>query len=282
MRRTRSIVILASLLGSGFPSPHATFAQEPPAPNGRCVRVGPQRLYYEESGSGAPLILLHGFGGTARFWDPYVPSLASRYRVINVELPGHGRSDALDTSVVFRHELAARSILALIDSLHIDQASITGFSSGGMTALYAASVAPARVRAIAVIGAQVFYSRDVRDWIERNGPDSVKAETMAMFTRQHGAARGMQLARQFWHFRQMYGDPALTPDRLARVTARALIIHGDDDFVPVSQAWEMHRDIPGAHLWIVPHAGHFPFRDATAQEDFTRRLLAFLNDEWRH
>jgi pimeloyl-ACP methyl ester carboxylesterase len=256
-------------------------AQESPTSNGRFIVAGGRSLYFEESGSGPPLILLHNFGSTARFWDPYVSALTSRFRVINVELPGHGRSDALDTTVVLRHERAAWSVLALMDSLHIDQASITGFSSGGITALYAASLAPARIRAVAVIGAQVHYSREVRDWIQRRGPDSANVEAMARLTELHGAARGMQVARQFWHFRQLYGDPALTPDRLERISARTLIIHGEDDFVPVAQAWEMHRHIAGAHLWIVPNAGHFPFGDSAAQQEFTLRLMEFLSGEWR-
>ena len=260
----------------------AAVAQAPLAPNGRFVRTSTGRVYLEDSGSGTPMILLHGFGGTVRFWDPYVPTWASGHRVIAVDLPGHGRSDALDTTIVFRHEGAAITVLALMDSLRLHQALLVGFSSGGITALYAASLAPSRVQALVVVGAQVYYSREVRDWIEQQGPDSTKAEQMARLAEQHGPARGMQLARQFWHFRQLLGDPALTPDRLASITARTLIIHGDDDFVPVSQAWEMYRSIPGAHLWIVPHAGHWPFRDAQPRDDFARRLVTFADTGWRH
>ena len=83
---------------------------------------------------------------------------------------------------------------------------------------------------------------------------------MKRFAQRHGESRGLQVAQQFWRFRTLYDDPAFTPDKLATISARTLIVHGDNDFVPITQALEMHHSIPSARLWIVPNGGHLPYR----------------------
>lgn len=275
-RRTVLMALAACSLGAV-----SVGAQEAPAANGRVLRIAGHALYFEETGRGEPVIMLHGFGGTATFWRENADTLAMRYRVIAVDLPGHGRSDALDSTIVYRNEDAARSILGLMDSLQIPRAAFVGYSQGGMIALYAAVLAPARVTAIATVGSQAFYSTELRAFIERSGPDSAKESVMTRYRERHGATRAMQLARQFWHFRVLDGDPALTPDRLARIQARVLVVHGDDDFVPVSQAWYLYSGLRDAHLWIIPHAGHFPFSGSAGRADLSRRLVAFLAGEWK-
>jgi pimeloyl-ACP methyl ester carboxylesterase len=256
-------------------------AQEAPAVNGRVIRVAGHALYFEEAGRGDPVIMLHGFGGTATFWRENADSLALRYRVIVVDLPGHGRSDAMDSTIVYRNEDAARLIMGLMDSLRIQRAAFVGYSQGGMIALYIGVLAPARVTAIATVGAQAFYSTELRAYIERSGPDSAKESVMTRYRERHGPIRAMQLARQFWHFRLLDGDPSLTPDRLARIQARVLVVHGDDDFVPVSQAWYLYTGLRDAHLWVIPHAGHFPFTGSAGRAELSRRLVAFLAGEWK-
>src|SRR6185436_13392328 len=104
-------------------------------------------------------------------------------------------------------------------------ASAMGGSSGAMTLLYAASMEPQRFDAIAVIGGQLYLSTQVRDWIRARfcPPDSA---FVASLLQQHGPQRGTQLVRHFCHFKDLYGDPALTPDMLAKITARTLVVHG--------------------------------------------------------
>jgi pimeloyl-ACP methyl ester carboxylesterase len=92
---------------------------------------------------------------------------------------------------------------------------------------------------------------------------------------------GLLFARQFYHFSKLYSDPAITPDQLANIKARTLIVHSDNDFVPVSQAWEMFQNIPNAHLWISPNTRHFGPQFGVNESDFFRRTSAFLKgDGW--
>lgn len=96
--------------------------------------------------------------------------------------------------------------------------------------------------------------------------------------RIQGREKGDLLKRQFYNFWQLYGDPSFTPDQLAKIKARTPVVHGDNDFVPVSQAWEMFQSIPMAHIWISPNTGHVPHSPGN-ETDFIRRTLEFLKGE---
>ena len=256
-------------------------AQEPAAPNGRFETVKGLKIYYEDTGKGMPLILLHGFKTTASVWKPFVPELSKHYRIIAIDLPGHGRSDYMDTTDVYLHKRAAEYILGLFDKLQIDSAYVMGISSGGFITLYMATIRPQLTKKIIVIGGQVYYSTKTRDFIESLGPDIENQGQMESIIKRHGKQKGTLIARQFWNFRKLYGDPSFTPDVLSTVKARALIIHGDNDpIAPVTNGWEMYQNIPGANLWVVPNGGHVPNAIPGNQDDFLRRALAFLRGEW--
>ena len=107
-------------------------AQESVSPNGKFATINGVTLYYEESGKGMAVILLHNFFATASRWKTYVPELAKTYRVIAVDLPGHGRSDYMDTTEVFLHKKATEYIIGLIDFLKLDSVNLMGASSGGI------------------------------------------------------------------------------------------------------------------------------------------------------
>jgi len=257
--------------------------QVAPRPEGHFASVRGARIYYETYGSPAsmPLVLLHRFGSTAEEWQPLVPALSVNHYLIVWDMRGHGRSSDPDTSLNFRHEQAARDLLALLDSLKLTRVQAIGGSSGAITLLYAASLAPDRFDAIVPVGLQLYYAPETRDWIARGGPDSADARAMEASAQLHGAQKAMKLARTFWSFRNAYGDPALTRDRLARITARVLIVHGDDDpIVPVSEAWEAYTGIAKARLWIVPHGRHLPYLAAANRDDFVRRVTEFLDGKW--
>lgn len=256
------------------------FAQEAVSARGHFADVNRTRIYYEDHGRGEPLLLLHNFGSTASQWKAYIDDWAPRYRVIAWDMRGHGRSTNPSSSDVFLHAEAARDLLALMDTLGIRRARAIGGSSGGMTLLYAATMAPERFEALVLVGAQIYYSEAVRKWVVTHGHWEKDPDVMKRLTQTHGESRGLQVAQQFWRFRTLYDDPAFTPDKLATISARTLIVHGDNDFVPITQALEMYHSIPSARLWIVPNGGHLPY---TAQEnhvDFMRRVTEFLEGKW--
>ena len=259
-----------------------TKAQEVIAPNGHFVTVKGVKLYYEETGKGTPLLLLHGFGRKASDWRPYTKELSKNYRVIAFDLPGHGRSDCMDTTDIYLHKRAAEYILGALDSLHIDSAYVLGHSSGAFITLYMATLQPQRIRKIIVVSGQVYYSNTTRNVITSLGePEKNPIVTLESLIQLHGKQKGTLIARQFWNFRKLYGDPSFTPDILSTITANTFIIHGDNDpIAPLTNAWEMYQNIPKAHLWVVPNGGHVQLLEPNNQDDFIRRVLEFLHGDW--
>lgn len=90
-------------------------------------------LFYNDSGQGEPLVLLHGFVGSSAYWDDLIPLLSKQYRCIVPDLRGHGRSVAPEGS--YRIEQMADDVAALLDHLNLKQVTVLGHSMGGYVAL---------------------------------------------------------------------------------------------------------------------------------------------------
>jgi len=132
-----------------------------PEPPGQRIEVPdgtgkPVRLYYEETGEGPPLLLIHGLGESTFTWREIVPALAKRNRVIALDLKGFGRSDKPDDGAYSAEEQAAL-VARFIVARGLDGLALVGHSFGGTVALRTALAdgiaGTARIRKIAVIGA---------------------------------------------------------------------------------------------------------------------------------
>src|SRR6187402_2705562 len=85
--------------------------------HGHTVQISNVEMYYEEYGTGKPLVLLHGFGGCTQNWYPFTAELSVRYRLIVVDLRGHGYSTNPDNK--FTHKEAAKDVFLLLEKLGI-------------------------------------------------------------------------------------------------------------------------------------------------------------------
>jgi pimeloyl-ACP methyl ester carboxylesterase len=119
----------------------------------RPEKAGASRLAFDRTGSGEPLVLLHGQGFSRRSWDPVVPLLAAHRDVINVDMPGHGESPRQPKGAGNTpHDLAV-AVGELLDELDLPTVHVAGNSSGGWVALELARLQRARtVTAIAPAG----------------------------------------------------------------------------------------------------------------------------------
>jgi pimeloyl-ACP methyl ester carboxylesterase len=282
MKNIRLCCHVVSFVASCFIVLSTIDAQEPIATNGKfSTAKGGLKMYYEESGKGTPLVLLHGFTGTSSMWKRFISEFAKFYRVINIDLPGHGRSDYMDTSDVYSHKKAAEYILALLHELKVDSAYVIGGSSGAIISLYMATIEPDLTKKIIVMAGQTYFSVQTRKIITSLGPGTQNPNMLASAIKTHGPIKAPILLRQFWNFRKLYEDPGFTPDVLSTIKAGALIIHGDNDpIAPVANALEMHQHIPNAYLWVVPNGRHEFIFDPANHADLQRRVLEFLRGDW--
>src|SRR3970282_2631845 len=106
------------------------------------------RLYYESPGQETPLVLWHGFAGTAESWKPQIPDLPARYRRILYDARGHWRSESPRSADLYSHEVFAEDLRALLDHLSAETAVVGGLSMGGVIALTFYFAHPQRVRAL--------------------------------------------------------------------------------------------------------------------------------------
>ncbi len=122
-------------------------------------------LHYSVSGTGPPLLLIHGTGGDAGSFAPVVGKLAARYRVIAYDRRGHGRSPGPPPSGRQAHAAHAEDARALVDALAPGEpVLVVGSSAGGIVALQLAATHPERVRALVVVEPPLWARRhgDVR------------------------------------------------------------------------------------------------------------------------
>lgn len=121
-----------------------------------------------EAGEGQPLLLLHGGLGEAFQWAPLMHSLASRYRVLAVDRPGHGLADAFDYRGVDMLAFASRFAGEILDALSLQSAAVAGNSMGGLWATSFANEHPERVTRLLLIGSPAGVQNSV-PWALRLG-----------------------------------------------------------------------------------------------------------------
>lgn len=237
-------------------------AQEMASAPGATVTLDGLEMYYEISGRGESLLLLHGFNASGRVWDKFIPELSRRFRVIVPDLRGHGRSTNPQNQ--FTHRQSAKDVFGFLDKLGITRLKAMGISTGGMTLIHMATQQPDRVEAMVLIGATIYFPEQARAIMRRSTVESLAAADYERLRRihTHGDEQIRSLRQQFNAFKDSYDDMNFTGPLLSTITARTLIIHGDrDEFFPVAIPVEMYRSIPRAALWIVPNGGHVPIHD---------------------
>ena len=104
------------------------------------------------SQEGEPLLMLHGFGHSARVWDPMAKSLAAKYQCLALDLRGHGDSD-YDPSFNYHHVMIGKDLISVLDHLEIPQATIVAHSTSGHALIGLAARFPDRLKRLVLVDA---------------------------------------------------------------------------------------------------------------------------------
>jgi len=282
-RRTSMITlprIIASLALAALATPAFSAATTALAREQHTLAVNGVELYYETSGSGEPLLLLHSGTQTGRMFDPFVERLAAHYRLIVPDLRGHGGST--NPAGVWTTRQFAKDIAALLDHLGIRQVRAIGASAGAMTLLRLATWQPERIQAMVVVGVGTYLPLECRTVLASTDADRLSQAAWERLRAKHRHGDDQIRALYAWvaSLARDDEDMVFTPPQLAAITASTLVVHGDRDYCfPASMAWEIYHAIPDSYLWVVPNGGHVPLTGAN-QDRFAEIVEAFLGGAW--
>jgi pimeloyl-ACP methyl ester carboxylesterase len=119
-----------------------------------------EKIYYSDLGKGRVIVLLHGFLGSSEIWLETIKSLSRFFRVIAIDLPGHGESASY--GYIHSMDLMAKAVKMIMDNLKLKRYVIAGHSMGGYTALAFAELFPDSVRGICLLHSTSFADSDTK------------------------------------------------------------------------------------------------------------------------
>jgi len=240
-------------------------------------------LYYEEAGTGTPVVFVHEFAGDYRSWEPQMRYFGRRYRAIAYNARGWPPSEVPEDLSSYSQARAVEDIRGVLDGLGIDKAHIVGLSMGGFATLHFGLAHPERALSLVVAGCGYGAEKDERDKFRAEAVISatlLEKEGMAAFTERYayGPTRVQfenKDPRGFEEFKQMLAEhsnigsartqmgvqrerPSLydLDSQLKELTVPTLIVTGDEDWPCLEPAIYLKKAIPSAGLLITPNTGH--------------------------
>src|SRR3974390_1257155 len=146
------------------------------------------RLYYEETGAGRPVIFVHEYAGDFRSWEPQMRHFGQRYRAITYNARGYPPSDVPEDVAKYSQARAADDIRAVLDHLNVDKAHVVGLSMGGYATLHFGFRHPSRALSLCVAGCGYGAEPAMREQFRAEADAvvaSLRADGMAAFASRY-------------------------------------------------------------------------------------------------
>jgi pimeloyl-ACP methyl ester carboxylesterase len=257
----RSAMIAAALSLTGIASASGQVT-------GKRAQVNGMQMYYEVSGQGDPLVVLHGAYMNIPSMGAIIPRLARTHRVYAVELQGHGRTTDIDRPITYQN--LADDVAAFMDAVGLMKADIFGYSMGGQVGLQLAIRHPTKVNKL--VAASVAY--DLEGW-HQVYKDLIPQMTVEMIVAMPFAQEYRKLAPNPNGFPDLAKklialekEPMAWAADLKTIKAPALVIAGDADVATLEHSvalfrllgggvmGDMGKPLPASRLAILPATSH--------------------------
>lgn len=241
------------------------------------------KLYYEETGSGTPVIFVHEFAGDYRSWEPQMRYFGQRYRCITFNARGYPPSDVPKSPSAYSQNRAADDIAAVLDHLAIRKAHIVGLSMGGFATLHFGFRHARRALSLCVAGCGYGAEPEQRAKFKAEVDqvaNALKSQGMEAFAEKYayGPTRVQfenKNPRGFAEFKQMLAEhsalgsantqlgvqgerPSLYDlvGKMQKLKVPTLVLTGDEDWPCLLPGVLMKENIPSAALAVMPNCGH--------------------------
>lgn len=241
---------------------------------GTYVQLGAVRTWYDEHGSGDPLVLLHGGLVDSRFFEPNLPALAEHFHVYTPERRGHGHTPDVEGPITY--QLMADDTIAFLETVVGGPSDLVGHSDGAVIAMLVAIQRPELVNRLVLISGGFNKSG------EANPDEEWNVDEITQFL---GPAYGEVSPDGEEHFpvvaakigRMAATEPNYDRSELTKIRARTLIMFADDDLVTPQHMVDMYDAVPNAELAIIPGTSHFLTQE---KPDLVNRVIVdFLTKE---
>jgi non-heme chloroperoxidase len=248
------------------------------------------RLHYAEQGppSAHPLILLHGFTDSWFSYSRVLPALAARYHIYVPSQRGHGDSDRPPAGYAMAD--FAADVVAFMDAMSLPQAVVIGHSMGSIVATELALVAPERLNALVLMGANTSWNTpDIVAFQEivasltdpvpaefaREFQSSTAFEPLPEAFMERVVAESLKLPARVWRGALAGQITADYVERLGAIRTPTLVLGGEEDaYCPAEKQRELAARLGNAELKLYPRLGHCPHWERP--EAFVQDVEAFL------
>ncbi len=253
------------------------------------IQVNGLTIYYEISGDGPPLVLLPGLLGTIESnWRRFIPFLEKHYRVIAVDLRGHGRTDnpapsrKAGTGKLNISEMA-NDLNGMLDNLGFEKVSILGYSLGGCIGLVAGLKRPGRIKALIMHAVKYFWDEaSISNMVASLNPVAILKEH-PQYARALRESHGTVYGSEYW--RTLLGmaanlirtmpEQGPTIEQAAGADFPILVSVGDhDQLISLEEVIRLVRALPKGELAVLPATPH-PFQRVRL-DSFLPIILDFL------
>lgn len=236
-------------------------------------------MYYEIYGSGKPLVLIHGGGGSILFdYKEVIARLENKFQLIGIDLQNHGRSGHRNIPETFEQD--AHDIAALLKSINIEKASFWGFSNGGNTVMQVAHLYPEMIEKLIV--ASAFYKRSgmmdgffesMNNATLDSMPEPLKVNFLSL--NPDSSALENMFDKDS---KRMQTFEDWNENILKNISSPALFISGDKDVMKPEHTVEMWRLVKDSQLMILPAThGSYLMTDFNGNTD--EKLIDFTVSE---
>lgn len=205
------------------------------------------KMYYETYGTGEPLLIIHGNGGSIKDFSNQIPYFSKNYQVILADSRAQGKS--LDESDSLSYEMMTDDLNALLEHLHLKSCNVIGWSDGGINGLLLAIRHPDKVKKLAITGANLTPDETAVDpyifkWAKSLNDSINKLPLTPEIKRD----------RKLLHL--LSYEPHISTKDLGKIKCPVLVIGGDHDVIRTEHTMLIADSIPNSYLWILPNSGH--------------------------